>query len=86
MELVALRAVGHEVDRGVGGGVGGHAGMVHALLRERIVLEGAGATPIALLLTRHAAVPGRNIVAVCSGDNVDMRVLLSLVAGTKEWP
>lgn len=55
------------------------AGMVHALLQERIVLEGGGATPIGLMLARPEVVPGRNIVLVCSGDNVDMQVLLRLV-------
>lgn len=56
------------------------AGMVHALLRERLVLEGGGAAAIALLLARPEAVPGANVVAVCSGDNVDMPMLLRLAA------
>jgi threonine dehydratase len=55
------------------------AAMVHALMEERIVLEGAGATPLALLLRERAGVPGASIVAVCTGDNVDMRKLLALV-------
>lgn len=53
--------------------------MVFALLEERIVLEGAGATPLALLLRDDGAVRGDNIVAVCTGDNVDMTKLLALV-------
>lgn len=53
--------------------------MVYALLKERIVLEGAGATPLAVLLGDEAAVPGDIIVAVCTGDNVDMTKLLALV-------
>lgn len=55
------------------------AAMVFALLKERIVLEGAGATPLAVLLSNEAAVPGDTIVAVCTGDNVDMARLLALV-------
>lgn len=54
------------------------AGMVHALLTERLVLEGAGATPLALLLSRPELAQGRTVVAVCTGDNVTMSVLLEL--------
>jgi threonine dehydratase len=53
--------------------------MVHALLKERVVLEGGGATPIGLLLARPESVPGERIALVCSGDNVEMQVLLGLV-------
>jgi threonine dehydratase len=58
-------------------------GMVHALLKERIVLEGGGATPLGLLLARPESVPGERIALVCSGDNVEMQVLLALVEQAK---
>jgi threonine dehydratase len=54
------------------------AAMVHALLHERLVLEGGAATTLALLLRERDAIPGDTIVAVCTGDNVDMARLLEL--------
>lgn len=56
------------------------AAMVHALLEEKIVLEGAGATPLAVLLREGALMPGAKTVAVCSGDNVDMRSLIRMAS------
>jgi threonine dehydratase len=52
--------------------------MGYALLRERVVLEGGAATPLAFLRDPRAADLPRPIVAVCSGDNVDMPTLLAL--------
>ena len=54
------------------------AALAFALLRERLVLEGGAATPLALLLDPRAATLPEPIVAVCTGDNIDMRTLLAL--------
>lgn len=52
--------------------------MAYALLKEKLVLEGGGAATLAALLTKKAASFGQNIVAVCSGNSVDMDVLLRI--------
>jgi threonine dehydratase len=52
--------------------------MAFTLLKERFVLEGAGATSIALLRDPRAAGFPEPVVAVCSGDNVDMKLLLEI--------
>jgi threonine dehydratase len=52
--------------------------MAYALLEERLVLEGAAACPIALLRDPRAADYAAPLVAVCSGDNVDMGRLLAI--------
>ena len=54
------------------------AAMAFALRREKLVLEGAGAVGIALLLDPRARELGRDVVVVCSGDNVDMARLLEI--------
>lgn len=45
--------------------------MAEALIEERIVLEGAGATPIAALIRRDRELFGENIALVASGAMVD---------------
>ena len=59
------------------------AAMVHALLQEKIVLEGAAATTLALLLRGETLESTSNTVAVCTGDNVDMDSLLAMVASAQ---
>lgn len=59
--------------------------MAYALLKEKLVLEGGGAASIATLLDEHTKISGENIVAVCSGNNVSMQVLLELVQKHKEF-
>jgi threonine dehydratase len=54
------------------------AAMAYALLHERVGLEGGGATPLAYLRDPCAAELPQPIVAVCTGDNVDMPTLLAL--------
>lgn len=59
--------------------------MTHALLKEKQVLEGGGAATIALLLDKR--IPdfiGQHIAAVCSGNSVDMEVLLSIIKKYKD--
>ena len=51
--------------------------MAYALTRERIVLEGGGATPIALLLYHPEVELGENVAVICSGDNVSIESLIS---------
>ena len=52
--------------------------MVHALYTEKQVLEGGGAVTLALLLSDNAPQLGENIVAVCSGNSVSVRKIVSL--------
>jgi len=47
--------------------------------RARIVAEGAGACPVALALSGRA--PGRKIVCVVSGGNIDAAVLAGILRG-----
>ncbi len=59
--------------------------MAYALLKEKLVLEGGGAATIAALLNNDSKLPGENIVAVCSGNNVSMEVLLELAQKYMEF-
>jgi len=43
--------------------------------RKRIVAEGAGATPLAALLSRRKEIKPRKIVLVISGGNIDVHLL-----------
>ena len=52
--------------------------MVHALRNEKLVLEGAGAAAIALLLKISPEKLGDNIAAICTGDNVNPDKLIEL--------
>ena len=51
--------------------------MAHALLEERLVLEGGAACSLVPLLEGWE-LPGETVVAICSGDNVDMAQLLAV--------
>lgn len=52
--------------------------MVYAFSKERIVLEGGAATPIAFLENDLHQVKGQNIALICTGDNVAIPKLLEL--------
>ncbi len=54
------------------------AAMVYALRQDRLVLEGAAACALAVLLDPPPGGLGHAVVAVCSGDNVDIDRLLTL--------
>ena len=53
-------------------------GMAYALIKEKLVLEGGGAAPIACLLEANPEQFGHHIVALCSGCNINMRVLIDI--------
>lgn len=50
--------------------------MVHAVLKEKIVAEAAGAVPIAAMLQYGDQIPGKNIALMISGGNADNEVFL----------
>jgi threonine dehydratase len=54
-------------------------GIRHAFRNEHLVLEGAGACGIALMLDKRAKEFSDPVVAICSGDNIDPDVFLSIV-------
>lgn len=53
--------------------------MAEAMIEERLVLEGAGATPIAALLSQERGLFGERIALVATGAMVDAGTLLDLV-------
>lgn len=55
------------------------AAMAHAVVEERLVLEGAGAAPIASLLFRDRALLGDRVALVASGAMVDWDTLIRVV-------
>ncbi len=52
--------------------------LAYALRHERVVIEGAAATPIAALACHERALFGRGIVAVLTGSMIDIPVLLGV--------
>lgn len=58
--------------------------MAEAVIEERLVLEGAGATPIAGLLTADRDLFGERIVLVATGAMVDDSVLTRVVDENRE--
>ena len=46
---------------------------------EKTLVEGAGAAPLALLLEQPARFAGRTVVVVCSGGNIDPRLLSTVL-------
>lgn len=54
--------------------------MAHAVVSERLILEGAGAAPISALLFRDRDLFGDRIALIASGAMVDPEVLLRVVA------
>jgi len=55
------------------------AGMVFAFREHHLILEGAGAVGIAALLSHKIQNPGRKVVVVLSGGNVELASLLEIV-------
>lgn len=49
------------------------------LERTKLLAEGAGALPIAALLSRGEEIPGKNVVAVISGGNTDLTTLYRIL-------
>lgn len=49
------------------------------LERTKLLAEGAGALPIAALLSRSEEIPGENVVAVISGGNADLTTLYRIL-------
>jgi threonine dehydratase len=43
--------------------------------KKRIVAEGAGATPLAALLSRRGSIGGKKVVLIVSGGNIDVNLL-----------
>lgn len=58
--------------------------MAEAVIEERLVVEGAGATPIAALINRDRRLFGQNIVLVASGAMVDDLTLMRVVDEHRE--
>lgn len=54
-------------------------GMAEAVIAERIILEGAGATPIAALVSRERGLFGKRIALVASGAMVSSELLIQVV-------
>jgi threonine dehydratase len=46
---------------------------------EKVLVEGAGAAPLALLLEQPARFAGQTVVLVCSGGNIDPRLLSTVI-------
>lgn len=59
--------------------------MAYSLLKEKMVLEGGGAITLAALLTEKTINFGQNIVAVCSGNSVDISVLFKIAQEHKAY-
>lgn len=55
------------------------AAIVHLLERAKLVAEGAGAAAVAALIYGKVALAGRRVVAVISGGNIDVNVLVRVV-------
>lgn len=54
--------------------------MLHAVMKEKIVAEAAGAVPIAAMLQYGEKIPGRNVALVITGGNADNRILTEAFA------
>lgn len=46
---------------------------------EKIVVEGAGAVPLAALLNRNHGLTGKRVLSVCSGGNIDVNMLSRII-------
>lgn len=58
--------------------------MAEAVVEERMILEGAGATPIAALLHKDRSLFGDHIALIASGAMVDMQTLLRVTTENHE--
>lgn len=47
--------------------------------RSKLVVEGAGATTIAAVMNKKINMPGKNIVTVLTGGNIDVAVLANII-------
>ncbi|EYE87591.1 threonine dehydratase [Fervidicella metallireducens AeB] len=47
--------------------------------RSKLVVEGAGATTIAAIMTKKINMPGKNVVTVLTGGNIDVAVLANII-------
>lgn len=58
--------------------------IANAILRllesEKIMVEGAGAVPLAALLHRKVELPGKKVLAIVSGGNIDVHILNRIIA------
>ena len=52
--------------------------MAYALLKEKQVLEGGGAAVLSVLIEGNYTALGQDVVAICSGNSVDMSLLFNL--------
>jgi len=57
------------------------AAVLHLLERCKMVVEGAGAVPVAALLFHSGIAKGRNVVPVLSGGNIDVNMLGKIIDG-----
>jgi len=55
------------------------AAVLHLLERSKIVVEGAGAVPVAALIYRKGIAKGENVVLVLSGGNMDVNMLGKII-------
>lgn len=55
------------------------AAILLLLEREKTLVEGAGAAPVAALLHRKIAVEGKNVGVVISGGNLDVSILSRII-------
>jgi len=58
--------------------------MAEGVIEERLMLEGAGATPIAAVMNRERSLFGSNIALIATGAMVDDTVLTRLVDEHRE--
>jgi len=49
--------------------------------RHRVIAEGAGATAVAAAMALAATAPGKKIVCIVSGGNIDNAKLAAILAG-----
>lgn len=60
-------------------------GMAEAVIEERMILEGAGATPIAALLSKDRSLFGDHIALVATGAMVETSALLDVLNEYRDW-
>ncbi|MGB4315055.1 MAG: threonine ammonia-lyase, partial [bacterium] len=54
-------------------------GILMLLERGKLIVEGAGAVPIAALLNKKLNLAGKKIVAILSGGNIDVNILAQII-------
>eukprot|EP00474_Spongospora_subterranea_P001165 CRZ01623.1 hypothetical protein [Spongospora subterranea] len=55
------------------------ASVLTLLEKEKTVVEGSGATPLAAIIYGHLKVKGQQVAAICTGSNIDMSVLSRII-------